>query len=87
MNAMTHHNTDEIHGHAVLQMMDESGQTYSRRSLLEAINKKFGPDARFGICSGGNMTADELIVALSAKGKFVGEVDAFKFDTSAMCNH
>lgn len=84
---MTHHLTDEIHGHAVLQMMDESGLTYSRASLLEAINERFGEDARFGICSGGNMTASELIDALATKGKFVGEPDAFQFDLSAMCNH
>ncbi len=84
---MTHYTTDEIHGHAVLQMMDESGLTYSRESLLAAINEKFGEGARFGICSGGNMTASELIEALAAKGKFVGEPDAFKFDPSAMCNH
>ncbi|WP_309387816.1 YecH family metal-binding protein [Cerasicoccus frondis] len=84
---MTQHSTDEIHGHAVLQMMDESGLTYSRASLLAAINEKFGKDARFGICSGGNLTASELIEELAAKGKFIGEPDAFKFDPSAMCNH
>lgn len=84
---MTPTNPQEIHGHAVLQMMDESGQSYSRETLLAAINEKFGDDARFGICSGGNMTASELIEALAAKGKFVGDEDAFRFDPSAMCNH
>lgn len=84
---MTNDIPQEIHGHAVLQMMDESGQAYSHASLLAAINEKFGEDARFGICSGGNMTASELIDALAAKGKFVGEPNAFKFDPSAMCNH
>lgn len=84
---MTQTAPNEIHGHAVLQMMDESGLTYTRASLLTAINKKFGENARFGICSGGNMTASELIEALAAKGKFVGPKDAFRFDPSTMCNH
>lgn len=79
--------TTEIHGHAVLEMMIASGQTYSRESLLTAINEKFGEAARFHICSGGGMTADELIVALSAKGKFIGTEDAFVFDPSRMCQH
>ncbi|GHC01062.1 YecH family metal-binding protein [Cerasicoccus arenae] len=84
---MNHDIVNETHGHAVLQMMDESGKTYSQESLLDAINKKFGDSTRFVICSGGNLTASELIEALDAKGKFIGEKDAFKFDPDAMCNH
>jgi probable metal-binding protein len=68
-------------------MMAESGLSYSSASLLAAINEKFGEEARFGICSGGNLTASELIKALTAKGKFVGGPDGFKFDPSGMCNH
>lgn len=79
--------TNEIHGHAVLQMMDQSGQHYSRESLLAAIHETFGIDARFVICSGGNMTAEELIDTLSSKGKFVGTDDAFKFNPGTMCEH
>lgn len=84
---MKHPATEEIHGHAVLQMMDHSGLTYSRATLLSAIHERFGEQARFGICSGGNLTAEELIDALWAKGKFAGEEDAFRFDPEAMCNH
>lgn len=84
---MTPPETQEIHGHAVLQMMLDSGQNYSRATLLEAIHEKFGKDSRFIICSGGNMTASELIDALAAKGKFVGEVEAFTFDPGTMCEH
>jgi len=78
---------NEIHGHAVLQMMDESGETYSRASLLAAIDKRFGAEARFFICSGSGMTAEGLIEALAAKGKFVGERESFRFDPSRMCQH
>ncbi|MGB0259112.1 MAG: YecH family metal-binding protein [Coraliomargarita sp.] len=77
----------EIHGHEVLEMMIASGIQYSVSSLEDAIHQKFGTDARFYICSGGGMTAAQLIETLWAKGKFAGTPEAFVFDTSKRCNH
>ncbi len=78
---------EEIHGHAVLEMMMESGHKYSRESLIETINERFGENARFYICSGGGMTASELVEKLMAKGKFIGEETAFEFNPATKCNH
>ncbi|MBC2593037.1 YecH family protein [Ruficoccus amylovorans] len=78
---------EEIHGHAVLQMMSESDRTFSRQSLIEAIRNTFGEQARFYICSGGGMDAEELVDTLIAKGKFQGPADAFQFNPQAMCDH
>ncbi|MBC2603546.1 YecH family metal-binding protein [Puniceicoccus vermicola] len=78
---------DQIHGHAVLEMMAQSDHTYTRTSLIAEIKENFGDDARFVICSGGNMTAEVLVDTLAAKGKFVGTEEAFQFDTGTMCNH
>ncbi len=77
----------EIHGHEVLEMMVADGHPYSNERLLAAIAEKFGTDARFYICSGGGMSADQLIETLWAKGKFSGTQDAFVFDTSKKCDH
>lgn len=77
----------EIHGHEVLEMMATSGQSYSNESLKSAIDEKFGTEARFFICSGGDMTASELIEALWAKDKFTGTAEAFVFDPANRCNH
>mgnify|MGYP000350777894 CR=1 FL=1 len=77
----------EHHGHEVLEMMIESGQSYSNQSLQAAIEDKFGLEARFYICSGGGMTASELIETLWAKDKFTGTPDAFVFDPANRCNH
>ena len=77
----------EIHGHEVLEMMIASGIQYSVKSLIEAIDEKFGTEARFYICSGGGMTAAQLIETLRAKGKFAGTPESFIFDTSKRCNH
>ncbi len=78
---------ERIHGHEVLQMMVESGRSFSRISLNQAIEEKYGPQARFYICSGGDMTASELVDTLIAKGKFRGEVDAFQFNPATKCDH
>ncbi|ADE53089.1 YecH family metal-binding protein [Coraliomargarita akajimensis] len=77
----------EIHGHEVLEMMVASGEQYSTASLETAIHNQFGANARFYICSGGGMTAAQLIETLWAKGKFMGTEDAFVFDTGKRCNH
>lgn len=92
---MSHHDnhshacceTDEIHGHAVLQMMSDSGRTFSRESLIAAIGERFGEQARFYICSGGGMDAATLVDTLTAKGKFAGTPDAFVFNPATRCNH
>jgi probable metal-binding protein len=77
----------EIHGHEVLEMMIETGHTYCDENLEKAIDLKFGKEARFYICSGGDMTAAELIEALWAKGKFSGTTEAYVFDPSDRCDH
>lgn len=77
----------EIHGHEVLEMMIHSGLPYSNESLKKAIEEKFGSDARFYICSGGGMTAVELIEALWGKDKFSGSAESFVFDPANRCNH
>lgn len=68
-------------------MMVNSGRTYSRGSLIEAVDRQFGEDARFFICSGGGMTSAELVDTLTAKGKFAGSADAFVFNPAMRCNH
>ena len=77
----------EIHGHEVLEMMVAYGKPYSTESLQTAIDERFGSDARFYICSGGGMTAAELIETLWAKGKFAGTTESFVFDTGKRCDH
>jgi probable metal-binding protein len=76
-----------IHGHEVLHMMLDSGVTYTRRSLREAILERFGPDSRFFTCSAENMTADALIEFLAGRGKFVAKPEGFTTDPANICHH
>ena len=78
---------EQIHGHAVLEMMMNSGERYSRESLIKAVKERFGETARFYICSGSGMDATELVNTLAAKGKFMGSEDAFLFNPSTQCDH
>jgi len=78
---------ERIHGHDVMQMMVASGELYTRKSLREAILKQFGEKARFYTCSAENMTADELIDFLEARGKFRSDGESFTTDPEKICNH
>ena len=53
----------------------------------EAIVKTFGEDQRFYTCSAENMDADELIVFLKQKGKFMPIENGFTVDITKVCNH
>jgi probable metal-binding protein len=77
----------KVHGHDVMQMMIDSGKSYSKASLEAAVIAKFGSDARFHTCSADGMTASELIDLLEGKGKFTLSDDGFKTDPSRVCGH
>ena len=77
----------QIHGHEVLEMMLQSGKTYTRATLLSDIVSTFGPNARFFTCSADNLTPEGLVDFLQAKGKFVPCDEGFQTSSELMCNH
>ena len=78
---------ESIHGHEVLNMMIASGESYSKESLVLAIENRFGESARFHTCSAENMTAAELVAFLEKKGKFVTVDTGFTTAESKICRH
>ncbi|MCY1698538.1 YecH family protein [Lelliottia sp. SL45] len=76
-----------IHGHDVLNMMIESGKQYTEQSLVQAIDSRFGNNARFHTCSAENMTAAELVAFLAARGKFIPADEGFSTHVSKICRH
>ena len=78
---------DSFHGHEVVQMMLQTGKHYTRATLQKEIEEIFGKDATFYTCSAFNMTADELIDFLDARGKILPMDDGFTTDPSKICNH
>lgn len=78
---------EEIHGHAVMDMMMKSGKTYSRDSLRTEIHETFGETARFYTCSAQGLDTDGLMDFLDSRGKFSGTSDAFQFASGAHCDH
>lgn len=78
----------QIHGHDVLNMMLETGRSYSRERLIADIIAKFGEDAQFHTCSAENMTAEGLVDFLQAKGKFVPQKDGgMSTSPELICKH
>ncbi|MEB4675978.1 YecH family protein [Enterobacteriaceae bacterium G50] len=78
---------ESIHGHEVLNMMIASGESYSKESLVAAIESRFGEDARFHTCSAENMSAAELVAFLEKKGKFISVNAGFTTTESKICRH
>ncbi len=78
---------NSIHGHEVMRMMVETGETYSREALRRAIQERFGPEARFHTCSAQNMDADALIDFLAARGKFIERSAGMGMSPDHICNH
>ena len=76
-----------VHGHEVLHSMLENDQGWTRETLLQAINDKYGTDCRFHTCSAEGMTANELIDFLKAKDKFVEADQGFNTQAEKICNH
>lgn len=78
---------DQIHGHDVMKMMLDSGQSYTRDTLSTAIINRFGTDARFYTCSATNMTADELVEFLAKREKFIETDTGFNTAPEKICDH
>ncbi|POP45009.1 hypothetical protein CHU32_14120 [Superficieibacter electus] len=78
---------ESVHGHDVLTMMLNSGESYSTVSLEAAIIARFGEQTRFHTCSAENMTAGELVDFLQRKGKFIPQAEGFTTHESKICRH
>ena len=75
----------EVHAHDVLNMIAASETGYTRASLAEAMRGRFGPDARFQTCSGGGMTAEELVAFIDERGKLAGPDHALRLAPDGSC--
>ena len=78
---------ESIHGHDVIDMIQQAGRAFSRSELVAAIGEKFGVGARFHTCSAEGLTADDLVEFLSIRGKFVSTDGALAIDASKVCQH
>lgn len=78
---------ESIHGHDVIHMIQESATPWSREGLLQAIQVRFGAQARFHTCSVDNMDAETLLNFLESKGKFLPNQGGIVMDPTKVCNH
>ena len=76
-----------IHGHEVMHIMVNSGESYTRETLKQAIHQRFGEATRFYTCSAENMDAETLIMFLESKGKFHPAGAGFSTAAEDICDH
>ena len=75
-----------IHGHAILHLVHESTQPFTRDALRAEVLRRYGRDARFCTCSASAMSFDELLVFLLLRGKLVERGGLIAADISQMCS-
>ncbi len=76
-----------VHGHEVRQMVIQSGKTYTRDSLIDAIIQEFGEETSFYSCAADNMTADGLISFFETNGKISAPNYNFSESADYKCSH
>lgn len=76
-----------VHGHAVMHFMLEQGGGFTRESLRAAVIARFGAETRFHTCSAQDLSAEQLIELLAAKGKFVAGEDGLRTHADKICRH
>lgn len=79
--------TQSVHGHEVMEMMPAQGGQFTRASLKQAIDERFGAKARFHTCSASEMDAEALIDFLAKRGKFIESEQGFQTHADKICNH
>ena len=79
--------SNQVHGHDVMRMMLDDGQSYTKDTLRTAIVARFGAETRFHTCSAENMTATELVEFLAQWGKFIATGIGFTTDADKICDH
>ncbi len=76
-----------IHGHDVLDLLDDPQTRYTRATFMEAIEARFGDGARFHTCSARELTAAGLLNLLEARGKFLESEGYLRRTPGASCGH
>jgi len=74
-----------IHGHEVIEFINDANPLIEKAKLNALIAKKFG-DARFYTCSEDDLTAKELIAFLERKDKLFYEDGKVKIKTENVCS-
>ena len=78
---------NQVHGHEVMEMMLASTETYTKTTLTAAIIARFGAGARFYTCAAENLTAEQLVEFLEARGKLLPRDGGFQTSPDVMCQH
>ena len=77
----------QVHGHEVMQMINDSAQPISKEQLLQQIQAIYGENPRFFACSIQDADFQGILTFLKSRGKVVEFEGKLTTDISKMCNH
>ena len=76
-----------VHGHEVIAFILASAESFTRDSLIAAIERQFGSGTRFHTCAAEGLSAADLVDFLAARGKFLADGDGFRINAGRVCRH
>ncbi|BAX54534.1 DUF2492 family protein [Photobacterium damselae subsp. piscicida] len=79
--------TESIHGHEVLHKLLDENKHYTPASLMAEIEAEYGADVRFHTCSQQDLTLQQLLDFLLAKGKIMLVDEELTANPARMCHH
>lgn len=79
--------SESIHGHQVMELMLELGKAVTKERLKQHMHEQFGATAHYHTCSASEMNADELILFLEKKGKFIESAEGIETAADRICAH
>jgi probable metal-binding protein len=78
---------NDVHGHAVLEMILEAPDAMSRDWVLSSANARFGADATYYTCSASAMSIEDLLEFLVTRRKITIADDIVTAYRERMCTH
>ncbi len=78
---------NDVHGHAVLEMILDAPAPMTRHGVLSAAKARFGAEARYYTCSAAAMTIEDLLEFLVARRKISIADDVVTAYRERMCSH
>ena len=76
---------NNVHGHEVLRMVGEASEAMTRGELEAEMVRRFGEGARYCTCAASDMTREELLGFLLARGKLVEREGRLGIERARIC--
>lgn len=80
-------NQEQIHGHEVMQMINDAVDPIDKKQLQQQIQALYGDDPKFFACAIQDADFEGILTFLKARGKVVELNGKLSTEIGLMCDH